>query len=90
MTRGKPCSCEEMEDMKKKEAQKRSVVDNAANALKMDLSVTTLEATRVSVTQSSKHSAESTLSNSEEVEPSKQKKVTEHSKAVQAKWHAQK
>ena len=68
MARGKPCSHEEMEEMKKKEAQKRSAVDNAVNALKKDLSVTTLEATRVSFTQSSKRSAESNISNSEGVE----------------------
>jgi len=74
MARGKPCSCEEMEDMKKKEAQKRSAVDNAANALKKDLSVTTLEATRVSVTQYSKCSAEPNISNSEGVGLSDQRK----------------
>jgi len=50
----------------------------------------TLEATRVAVAQSSKCSAESNLSISEEVELSNQRKGTEHSKAVQAKRHAQK
>jgi len=43
-------------------------VENTENALKKDLSVTTLETTRVAVAQSSKHSAESNLSISEGVE----------------------
>jgi len=60
------------------------------NALKKDLSVTTLEATRVSVTQSSKCSAEPNISNSEGVGLSDQRKDSEHSKAVQAKHCAQK
>jgi len=67
MARGKPCSHEEMEEMKKKEAQKRDAV-----------------------AQSSQCSAESNLSNSEGVELSNQRKDSEHSKAVQAKCHAQK
>ncbi len=41
----------------------------------------TLEATRVAVAQSLKHSAESNLSISKEVELSNQRKGTEHSKA---------
>jgi len=90
MARGKPCSCEEMEQMKKKAAQNKSDVEATANASKKDSSVMTLEVTRVAVAQSLKCSAESNLSISEEVELSNQRKGTEHSKAVQAKWHAQK
>ncbi len=50
----------------------------------------TLEATRVASPQSLKHSAESNLSISEEVELSNQRKGTEQFQAVQAKQHAQK
>jgi len=106
MARDKPCSHEEMEQMKRKAAQRKTVVEastkekaakaNAvqsgkppANAKNKDSSVMGSEATRVAVASSSKHLAEDTLSISEEILLSKQTKVSEHLKAIQAKQHAQ-
>jgi len=89
MARGKACSREESEKMRKKEAQRKALVEATANANKKD-SVTSLDATRVAVAQSSKCSAENNISISEQVVPSNKMKVSEHSKAVQAKRHAQK
>ena len=47
------------------------------------------EATRVAIASSAKHLAEDTLSISEETLLSKQTKVNEHLKSVQAKQQAQ-
>jgi len=58
--------------------------------LQIFLSEATLEATRVAIAQSSKCYAESNLTNSEGIELSNQRKDTEHSRAIQAKCHAQK
>ncbi len=89
MTRGKARSREELEQMRKKEAQKKSLVEATANANKKD-SATSLDATRVAVAQSSKDSAENNILISKQVQPLTQTKVSEHSKAVQANQRAQK
>ena len=75
--------------MRKKEAQRKALVEATATANKND-SVMSLDATRVAVSQSSKCSAENNISISQQVVPSNETKVSEHSKSVQAKQRAQK
>ncbi len=52
--------------------------------------VTSLDATRAAVAESSKLSTGNKISISEQVIPSNKMKLSEHSKEVQAKHHAQK
>jgi len=71
----------------KEKAVKASAVQSetpSANAKKIDSSVIRSDAIRVAVASSAKHSADDTLSISEEIPLSKQTKVSEHSTAVQA------
>ncbi len=76
---------------KKKDSSGMTLEATRVAVAKMkDSSGMTLEATRAAVAKLSKHSAESSSTNSDEVESSMLTKIDEHSKAVQAKQHAQK
>ncbi len=87
MARGnKPHSREESEKMKKKEAQTNALEATAHEKN----SVTSLGATRAAVAQSSQFSSGNKISISEQFIPSHKTKLSEHSKEVQAKRHAQK
>jgi len=88
MAREKARTREESEKMRKKEAQRTALLEATASANKKN--VTSLDVTRVAVAQSSKYSAENNISTSKQVQPSNQRKLSEHSKVVQSKRRAQK
>jgi len=90
MARGKARSRQELEEMRKKEAEKKTSMDATATANKKGSATSALDATRVSAAQSSKSSTENDILISKQVQPSNQRKLSEHSKVVQAKRRAQK